>query len=69
MTGIRYKYSDGFFDVDARQRFICSWPKWEFAYLAFDSTKIASVAARDDAFLEDFVEHGVMKGTPLPRGE
>jgi hypothetical protein len=43
--------------------------EWEAAHLAFDAARIAPVSAGDDAFLEDFVEHGFMEGLPSPRGE
>jgi hypothetical protein len=43
--------------------------KREVAHLALDSAGIAPIAAGYDAFLEYLVEHCVMKGPPLPRGE
>src|SRR5215469_12447245 len=63
------KYSDSFFDVDGRQGPACSTPERIVAHLTFDAARISSVAAGDDAFLQDFVEHGVMKAAPLARGE
>jgi hypothetical protein len=41
----------------------------EVAHLALDPTLVAPVAARNDAFLEDFVENRAMKYDPLPRGK
>jgi len=43
--------------------------EWEIAHFAFDAAEIASVAAADEAFLEYLVEHLVMKGSPVRRGE
>jgi hypothetical protein len=41
----------------------------EVAHLALDSAGIAPIAAGYDAFFEYLVEHCVMKGPSLPRGE
>ena len=40
-----------------------------FAHLALDAAEIAAIAAGDDAFLEYFAKHRLMKGSPLRRGE
>jgi hypothetical protein len=43
--------------------------EWKFAHLALDPAEVAAVAAGDDAFLKNLVEHLIMKGSPLRRGE
>src|ERR1700752_4724208 len=62
------KYLDVFFDFDWFQLGSCFSSKRKVAHLAFDAARIASIAAGADTFLQDLVENGVMKGTPLPRG-
>ena len=44
-------------------------PKREVAHLSLDAAEIAAVAAGHDALLKNLVEHGFMKGHPLPWGE
>ena len=41
---------------------------WKIAHTALDRAEVASVAAGDDAFLKNLVEHVIMKGSPLRRG-
>ncbi len=55
--------------VDRGRRFVGSAPDREAAHLALDAARVAPVPTGDDAFLQDFVEHGFMEGFPLPRGE
>jgi hypothetical protein len=42
---------------------------WKIAHLALDPAKVAAVAAGDDTFLKSLVEHLIMKGPSLRRGE
>jgi hypothetical protein len=64
-----FKDSDGLFDIDWRQRLVGSAPEGEVAHLALDAALVTAVAAGRDAFLENFVEHGIMKSRPVLRGE
>ena len=43
--------------------------KREVTHLALDAAEIAAIAAGDDAFLEYFAKHCVMKCSPVRRGE
>ena len=45
-----------------------SGANWEIAHLALDPAKVAAVAAGDDTFLKNLVEHPMMKGPSLRRG-
>ena len=60
---------DGISEIDGWGRFVGSVSEGEFAHLSFDAAFVASGAAFGKAFLKDFVEHGVMEGALLPRGE
>ncbi len=48
---------------------VVSWAKGEVAHLAFYTTRVPSMAAGDDAFLENFVNGFAMKDFSAPRGE
>lgn len=41
----------------------------ELAHLTLDATRIAPAAAGDDALLQDFIEHALMKRFPVLRGK
>jgi hypothetical protein len=43
--------------------------EWKIAHLVFHPAEVSAVAAGDDAFLKNLVEHLIMKGSPLRRGE
>jgi hypothetical protein len=60
---------DCFMDVDRRQWLYVPRAKREIAHFAFDSAGISPIAARRDAFLQDLLQHGVMKGSSQRRGE
>jgi hypothetical protein len=60
---------DGIFEFYGWERFVGSASEGELAHLSFDAAYVASGAAFGKAFLKDFVEHGVMEGVPVPRGE
>ena len=63
------KYPNGFREDNRRWRLDVSWTKREAAHLAFHPSGVVPVAARGDALLKDLVQHGVMKGFSLLRGE
>jgi hypothetical protein len=56
-------------DIDLRQRLAMPRTEREITHLALDSTGIAVVAARYDAFLKDLVQNRFMKSPLLRRGE
>jgi hypothetical protein len=60
---------DSLIDVDARRLIAGAGTEGEVAHLALDAAGIAAIAAGDCTFIKDFVENGVMKCLPLPRGE
>jgi hypothetical protein len=63
------KHPNGLFDVNPGHWFVGSSPQREVAHLAFDAAGITAASAGFDAFLEDFVEDGVMQGRLVLRGE
>jgi hypothetical protein len=50
-------------------RFVGSALTREVAHLAFDRSAVAAMAARFEIFLQDLVQHGIMKRMPVLRGE
>ncbi|MEQ1409870.1 hypothetical protein ABK249_33855, partial [Neorhizobium sp. Rsf11] len=60
---------DGLFDIDWRQWWIGSSSQGKVAHLAFDAALIAAMRSERHTLLQDFGEHGVMKGAALSRGE
>jgi hypothetical protein len=67
--GGRHDDSDRRVDIEGRQRRVGFSAQRKAAHLAFDAAPISPVAAGDDAFLEDFLEYGVMQRGPPHRGE
>ena len=68
MGGGRHDDSDRRVDIEGRQRRVGFSAQRKAAHLAFDAAPISPVAAGDDAFLEDFLEYGVMQRRPTHRG-
>ncbi len=51
-----------------RWRFLEAMADWELADLSLDSARVRASAAGTDGLLQDFIQDGVMKGRPVPRG-
>jgi len=56
-------------EVDRRQWLPVPRAQGKVAHLALHAAKVSTVAAGDDALLQNFLEDGVMKGCPVLRGE
>jgi hypothetical protein len=52
-----------------RWRFLDAMADWELADLSLDNARVRASAAGTDGLLQDFIQDGVMKGRPVPRGE
>ena len=64
-----FKGNDHDPDLHPRQRRCAAGPQREVAHLALHAARVAAAPAAGDALLEDLVEHALMKGRPLLRGE
>jgi len=60
---------EGLFDTDRLERRGVTRAQREVAHLALDPAWIAAAAVGDDAFLQNLLQHPVMKLFPQLRGE